>query len=543
MNRLSFLLSALFAALAFNAQTADAIFDGGVISIPVGTLIALKAAGLIGLKIGAGAGAFGRRGRFRGRRSAEPSPAANPEPIFDGGVVTIPTALVGLGALKLIFAGGLAKGSLIGRRGKRSADPEPIFDGGVISIPVGTLIALKAAGLIGIKIGAAAASGGRRSRFRGRRAADDMLVEVPVDSEIAAAIASAAVKYDAIAETEISRAKRSAAPIDPVTITLTPAVLALKSVAAIKGVKVIAAALAGNNNRGKRSAEPIFDFGVVSIPLGTALAIKGIAVLGAAKGLAIANSGRHGHLGKRSAEPIFDGGIISIPVGTALALKGIGALGFFKGLALANAGRGGRRHIGKRSAEPLFDGGIITIPLGTAIALKLVGGLGLAKGLALAGGRRGRHFGKRSAEPLFDGGIITIPLGTAIALKIVGGLGLIKGAALANAGRGRRTHFGKRSVDEDELEATLFAAAASDNDDCAKKTICYVNALPESDITEETAPIRQIFGADDELNFNKGTVEFDVAALVGRNGGNAQCETVYSQCPHSLHKLFELAQA
>ncbi|CAB4070250.1 unnamed protein product [Lepeophtheirus salmonis] len=88
--------------------------------------------------------------------------------------------------------------------------------------------------------------------------------------------------------------------------------------------------------------------------------------------------------------------------------------------------------------------------------------------------------------------------------------------------RGALRYFGKRSIDD--FESDLLSASQHDASDCAKK-------------------IRNMFARlfnPDQLDVTKATVEFDLAAQIGKRGGIQQCSVIYERCPHSRRQLIDI---
>ena len=49
--------------------------------------------------------------------------------------------------------------------------------------------------------------------------------------------------------------------------------------------------------------------------------------------------------------------------------------------------------------------------------------------------------------------------------------------------------------------------------------------------------MKALFGQDGEINLGKPSVEFDLAALVGKKVGFEQCQTVYARCKYDYSQL------
>ena len=239
-------------------------------------------------------------------------------------------------------------------------------------------------------------------------------------------------------------------------------------------------------------------------------------------------------LAKRSAdpEPILDGIMLSAPLVATLGIKGLALLGKAQIEAVRSMGKRSAE-LAKRSAEPepFLDGLMLSAPLVATLGIKGLALLGSAQINAVRSlGKRSAELEKRSAEPA------PVEMGTA---ALLGAIGLVALKTLGLVQVAGAVRNGKRSVDY----AGDFVATLQDDDDCVKKTVCHINALPDAELTDAMLQVKRIFAVDGQLDYARHTVEFDVAALLGRNGGDAQCEVVYSQCRYGMDKLFELAQA
>ena len=103
--------------------------------------------------------------------------------------------------------------------------------------------------------------------------------------------------------------------------------------------------------------------------------------------------------------------------------------------------------------------------------------------------------------------------------------------------------IGKRSVeDESDISEMLLLASRSDADDCAKKMICMLNAADAKTLAEEELAIAKAFGQNESIDVAAVTVEFDLAAIMGKKVGPSQCEIIYSRCPYQIKEIMEALQ-
>jgi len=128
---------------------------------------------------------------------------------------------------------------------------------------------------------------------------------------------------------------------------------------------------------------------------------------------------------------------------------------------------------------------------------------------------------------------------------LVGGFaaGAVIGAASRRRSYGRsyrksyRRHG--RSV-EDETSNAILDASLNDAEDCAKKLVCSLNAQDVKTLQADEVAIASLFGKTAGIDLTSTTVEFDLAALMGRQAGKHQCDTIYARCPYQSKDLMEV---
>jgi len=132
---------------------------------------------------------------------------------------------------------------------------------------------------------------------------------------------------------------------------------------------------------------------------------------------------------------------------------------------------------------------------------------------------------------------------------LVGGFaaGAVIGAASRRRSRGRsygRSHrrWGRSVEDEsfDEMSNAILDASLNDAEDCAKKLICSLNAQDVKTLQADESAIASLFGKTAGIDLSSTTVEFDLAALMGRQVGKNQCDTIYARCPYQSKDLMEV---
>jgi len=136
---------------------------------------------------------------------------------------------------------------------------------------------------------------------------------------------------------------------------------------------------------------------------------------------------------------------------------------------------------------------------------------------------------------------------------LVGGFaaGALIGAASRRRSSSRRSHgrmmrksyrrHGRSVEDEiDENSNAILDVSLNDEDDCAKKLVCSLNAQDIRTLQADEVVIASLFGKSAGIDLSAATVEFDLAALMGRQTGKAQCDTIYARCPYQTKDLMEV---
>jgi len=125
--------------------------------------------------------------------------------------------------------------------------------------------------------------------------------------------------------------------------------------------------------------------------------------------------------------------------------------------------------------------------------------------------------------------------------------GFAAGAAIGAASRRRSRYrsyrrYGRSVEDEsfDEMSNAILDASLNDAEDCAKKLVCSLNAQDVKTLQADEAAIASLFGKSAGIDLASTTVEFDLAALMGRQAGKHQCDTIYARCPYQSKDLMEV---
>jgi len=83
-----------------------------------------------------------------------------------------------------------------------------------------------------------------------------------------------------------------------------------------------------------------------------------------------------------------------------------------------------------------------------------------------------------------------------------------------------------------------------DQDDCSKRLLCELNARAAAgrSLSPNEELIAQAFGKNNNLDINKETLEFDIAAVLGRKVGALRCELSYRRCTVSVEEMMDMVE-
>ena len=121
-------------------------------------------------------------------------------------------------------------------------------------------------------------------------------------------------------------------------------------------------------------------------------------------------------------------------------------------------------------------------------------------------------------------------LAAAIGIKALTGLGFL-------IARGSRSRFTRSTVSVEDIPFLINEAALEDKGDCAKKFVCEVHSKDFASLDKTELGIYMLFGTGEVIDVSKDSVQFDLAALIGRKAGFAQCQKVYARCNASNNQL------
>merc|ERR1712130_407090 len=81
-----------------------------------------------------------------------------------------------------------------------------------------------------------------------------------------------------------------------------------------------------------------------------------------------------------------------------------------------------------------------------------------------------------------------------------------------------------------------------DQDDCSKRLLCELNAMAAEGkrLTETEEVLANAFGKRNNLDVGAETLEFDVAAVLGRKVGKLRCELSYRRCETSVEDMVRM---
>ncbi|QQP51946.1 Uncharacterized protein FKW44_013443, partial [Caligus rogercresseyi] len=124
---------------------------------------------------------------------------------------------------------------------------------------------------------------------------------------------------------------------------------------------------------------------------------------------------------------------------------------------------------------------------------------------------------------------------------ILGGLLLLKKAAFKGAIVGSLWLVPDEDADD---ESTLVMASQMDELDCAKRAVCEVNALAGDELRAEDAMIVRLFNnSSSSLEDSKESIEFRIAATIGKSVGAKGCSIIYERCPYGRKELLEVIRS
>jgi len=81
-----------------------------------------------------------------------------------------------------------------------------------------------------------------------------------------------------------------------------------------------------------------------------------------------------------------------------------------------------------------------------------------------------------------------------------------------------------------------------DQDDCSKRLLCELNAMRKEgkELSEDAEVLADAYGAGNNLDIGAETLEFDIAAVLGRTVGKLRCELSYRRCETSVEDLLNM---
>merc|ERR1711892_262977 len=83
-----------------------------------------------------------------------------------------------------------------------------------------------------------------------------------------------------------------------------------------------------------------------------------------------------------------------------------------------------------------------------------------------------------------------------------------------------------------------------DQDDCSKRLVCELNAMRSEGkvLSEHEEVLADAFGNTGELDVGKDSLEFDIAAVLGREVGGRRCELSYRRCETPVSQMLSMIE-
>jgi hypothetical protein len=98
--------------------------------------------------------------------------------------------------------------------------------------------------------------------------------------------------------------------------------------------------------------------------------------------------------------------------------------------------------------------------------------------------------------------------------------------------RFRRSNAEQTAAGLDEIDSYFYTIANIDYDDCGKRLVCEVEALPVEQRSEEEALIAGLFGDNSVIDPASAKAEYDLAAYLGASThSKIACARRYHKCP------------
>lgn len=99
-------------------------------------------------------------------------------------------------------------------------------------------------------------------------------------------------------------------------------------------------------------------------------------------------------------------------------------------------------------------------------------------------------------------------------------------------GRFRRSNAEEAAKGLDEIDSYFYTIANIDYDDCGKRLVCEVEALPAEQRSEEEALMAGLFGEQNVIDPASPKAEYDLAAYLGASTrSKIACARRYHKCP------------
>jgi hypothetical protein len=98
--------------------------------------------------------------------------------------------------------------------------------------------------------------------------------------------------------------------------------------------------------------------------------------------------------------------------------------------------------------------------------------------------------------------------------------------------RSKRSNAEQTAAGLDEIDSYFYTIANIDYDDCGKRLVCEVEALPAAQRSEEEQLIAGLFGENNVIDPASSKAEYDLAAYLGSSTqSKIACARRYHKCP------------
>jgi len=109
--------------------------------------------------------------------------------------------------------------------------------------------------------------------------------------------------------------------------------------------------------------------------------------------------------------------------------------------------------------------------------------------------------------------------------------------------RGKRANAEETADALDQIDTYFYTVANIDYDDCGKRLVCEVEALPAELRTEDEVLIAGLFGDNSPIDPASAKAEYDLAAYLGSSSkSKIACARRYHKCPTDRKTIMQAIQ-